>query len=335
MPTGIATANKVLTRVAVASPTQGFIAPLLAPEISSSEEQFDVTLIDTNALSDKYMGLVRGPSAESAAFDVAVGRPTHMKCVDHAVHTFLSAEALSDPVMAVAAQSTYVNQLVKLLLIERERDFVALCAGILTSTRTSTPGTKWDASGATPIADIKVKIALVEAASGVDRSMLTFACPSDVLAAIMDSAEAQTLRGTVTLKEGGISSNAIDLAKLLGIKNVVVGAASYNSAAIGATPSFARCWSDNALLCYVDPAPGILTAGAFATAVWNQPDIVMGRGGRIDGWAVFSREDQDRKAQRIEASRYYDMRCLYGDDASADSATVARVPAHYFTNTLT
>ncbi len=96
------------------------------------------------------------------------------------------------------------------------------------------------------------------------------------------------------------------LAKALGIDNLFVITAIYESAAEGATSSIAPCWDDDALLLYVPKSASIMTPAAGYQFVWKPS---------VGGGAQYMRSyrSEAKSTDYIEVRSYFDIKVTTAD----------------------
>lgn len=88
------------------------------------------------------------------------------------------------------------------------------------------------------------------------------------------------------------------MAAILGVQNLIVGDAVYNSANSGQAASMAAIIDDDALVCYIEPAPAIMSATAGLTFVWPA--------GGAEG-AVVQYREQAIKSDVLQHSEQWDQ----------------------------
>ena len=189
------------------------------------------------------------------------------------------------------------------MMIKRDRDWASsfFSGGSWTGSTTAgdiTPGTKWDASGATPIEDIEAQADSVEAKTGFRANTLVLGVAA--YTALKNSADVvDRIRYTQT----GVVSEDL-LASLLGMDNVLVARGVYNSALEGATDSISRIYTtDTALLLYVPPAPSLMNPSAGYTFAWTGYT-----GAGPDGQRVSRFRMDHLRSDRIEMEMAYDQK---------------------------
>lgn len=97
---------------------------------------------------------------------------------------------------------------------------------------------------------------------------------------------------------------ASQLAALFGLKRVIVGMAGYNTANRGQDASMAAIIDDDALICYVEPGPGIFKPSAGYTFAWGDG----GGDGIIDNW-----RDGENDADLIKMKEQWDQKAVATD----------------------
>ena len=94
------------------------------------------------------------------------------------------------------------------------------------------------------------------------------------------------------------------IAAAFGVSNYLVGKASYNSANEGQTFSASAIIDDDALVCYVAPQPGIMSASAGYTFAWDG-------GGGVGSIATY--RDQSSKSDVLQHSEAWDQKAVATD----------------------
>ena len=160
------------------------------------------------------------------------------------------------------------------------------------------PGTKWDATGATPIEDIDAQANSVEAKTGFKPNVLVLGI--DAFTALKNSAD---VVDRIRYTQAGIVTEDI-LAGLLGVEKVVVARAVYNSALEGATDVVSRIYTgDTALLLYRPTAPSLMHPSAGYTFAWTGY-----QGAGPDGQRVSRFRMDHLRSDRIEMEMAYDQK---------------------------
>lgn len=205
----------------------------------------------------------RAPGTRAVTRDFALSNDNFYCDVKALAHNISSqVKANADP--AVDPEESAVRMLLQDMMLEEEIAFSAVAFGANWGTNT-TPGTVWSNAAAYPIADCATAIRTVLLATGKRPNVL--------------------LLGNDVWDTGlGIHEDLVDrlpdhaprivtlpfAANLLGLDEILVSRAVYNSAVEGIAASNAFAATRNAgLMFYRNPNPGLLSATAGATFVWS------------------------------------------------------------------
>jgi len=245
---------------------------------------------------------MRAPGTESA------GAGYNLTTASYSANVLALHKDVADQIRANAdaplnMDSDATKFLTQQMLIKRDLDWAAsfFSGGSWTGSTTGsdiTPGTKWDASGATPIEDIDAQANSVEAKTGFKPNILVLGI--DAFTALKNSADVvDRIRYTQT----GVVTEDI-LASLLGVEKVVVARAVYNSALEGATDSISRIYTgDTALLLYRPTSPSLMHPSAGYTFAWTGY-----QGAGPDGQRVSRFRMDHLRSDRIEMEMAYDQK---------------------------
>lgn len=204
----------------------------------------------------------RAPGTRVALRDFGVSDSSyfiHVKAVGHAISE--QDQKNADP--GVNLEEGIVRGLVQDLKIRRELDFGTLAFASNWGTNT-TPTVKWDLATAYPLVDLATGIRAIQYNTGRLPNKLILGSETwysgllnhaDIIERVPDNAPRIATPGFV--------------ANLLGLNEVLVATAGYNSAGEGLTASYSSILGDSALLLYVDPNPGLLSPTAGAHFVWS------------------------------------------------------------------
>jgi hypothetical protein len=166
-----------------------------------------------------------------------------------------------------------------------------------------TPGTKWDASGSTPIKDMRAQITSMHKKTGRRANTLTLA--QDVWDALQDNAD---FIDRISVNTTRIVTKEL-LAQVLELDNVYVGGAIETTTAEGAATQASNfVMTDGALLTHTPRAPGRRVPAAGYTFAWT------GLLGAAAGSARISRFRMEHlRSDRIEAESAYDQKQVAPD----------------------
>jgi hypothetical protein len=166
--------------------------------------------------------------------------------------------------------------------------------------QTASPSTKWNAaSGTTIIADVKAAKNAIHASTGVDPNLMVI--PRDVFNALEIAPELlerfkYTEGGNVTLQQ---------MATLFGVNEIIVTGDQINNAAEGQTASLGGIWTDEAFLCYSNPAQDIKALTFCRTFNWT----AMGGSGP-KGISTYTYAEDPIDSRIVRARQYTDEKVI-------------------------
>jgi len=162
-----------------------------------------------------------------------------------------------------------------------------------------TPGTLWDASSSTPIADVETAKNTVLTNTGYVPN--TVIMSYKVFSALVDNADIVD-RIKYTSQE---SVTEELLARLFGVDRVLIMASTYNTAQEGATASYAQIGDKDVLVCYTPANPGLMVPSAGYNMVWTGVSAGLGTGAAVSRYRI-----EERKADRIEIEAAFDFKIV-------------------------
>lgn len=271
-------------------------------------------IINVNKQSDSYFTYDKGdfmrdemeqrsPSSKSAGGGYAIDANNFYNCIPYAFHKDIDDDIRdnSDAPLDMDRDATqFVSQKG---LIKMERLFFTNFYKTGVWSEDFTPGTKWDAGNSTPIKDIKIKILKIKRLTGYKPNILGLS--PDVL-------DVLTEHDDFTDRIKYTSSDSVDLdmiAKLIGIKKVMVADAVYNKAAKGVAVNMDFIVpAKTALLGYANDAPSILTPSAGYIFAWKRRGLAGKFGNAIKKFYL-----QEIKSDRIEIEMAIDPKLIAAD----------------------
>ena len=163
----------------------------------------------------------------------------------------------------------------------------------------ATPGTLWDAASSTPIADVETaKNAVLTNTGYVPNTVIM---SYKVFSALVDNSDIVD-RIKYTSQE---SVTEELLARLFGVDRVLMMAATYNTAAEGATASYSLVGDKDVLVCYTPANPGLMVPSAGYNMVWTGVSSGLGTGAAVSRYRI-----EERKADRIEIEAAFDFKVV-------------------------
>jgi hypothetical protein len=178
-------------------------------------------------------------------------------------------------------ESTGTQWLAGRALIRKERLFAPLMATGVWTSGTGAVSAKWSTTS-TPIADVRTAKRTVSQLTGLTPNMMI--CGEIVEDRLVTNAN--ILDGLKYTAAATVESVRGALAALLGLNQILVAQAIYNSANENATGTFAPIVDDDALICYQDPGAGVFGATAFKMFYWEP-------GGGLGGVRRYREEGND------------------------------------------
>ncbi len=191
-------------------------------------------------------------------------------------------------------------------LIKKERKFSAdfFKTGVWETDDTTT--TDWDDfTSGDPVKDVLTAVRTISLSTG--KKANTIAMGDIVHQAVVNHPDIIDRVKYVQMPTVEAVSNA--LASLMGVERYIVGLAGYNDANIGQSYSAVAIIDDDALICYVEPAPGIFKASAGYTFAWGDGGgaglIQNWRDGENDADLIKNKEQWDQKAVATDLGFFY------------------------------
>lgn len=249
----------------------------------------------------------RAPGTESAGSGWTVDSTPSYYADIWAVH-----KDIDDPTRANADQPLDMDRdatefVTRQLMLRREKEFATkyFTTGLWTGSTTGSDiviGTKWDAASSDPVDDIEEqKEATLQKTGYMPNTLIVTPQVHRALksnAAILDRIK-YTQRGIVTEDI---------LAALFGVERYMVARATNNTANEGAATSMNFVFgTDQALLVYSAPRPGIMQPSGGYTFAWN------GFGASMGGWRISRFRMEHLKSDRVEGEAAYALKLVAAD----------------------
>lgn len=337
MPDGIKSTSLTLSNMAASRPRQRqYIAEAIAPTYALPHETAAIALFDPAARGWKSRQTQRARGAEAIKIDTSVSRPATYAVKHHATSISIPDEDRAGEVIPLNELTPWMDMLIETLSIERELELVSRIAALFTSgnSQSGAVDAVFTAPTASPLTNIRKKCETVLDASGVYPNSI--AMDIKTFHALAYSEEARdAFKFTVDPATLGVDKLSAIMANRIfpnGDGRIYVSTARYNTAAEGATPTWSPIWGDDIFISYTE-TPRSLTATTFMTATWTGASQVSGRSGGagFGGWTVWTMPDEKAHALFMEAGQYRDLVCPWGDDATADAATIKQAAGYRLT----
>lgn len=202
--------------------------------------------------------------SESRRVDWRVDTDSY-RCEEYALNDLIDEREYQQADTPLNLQRDTVENLQRLMLLDKEQRVHDLVTNTSTLTKNVTLATtaQWRDAGATgstaePIIDFEQGSEAIRADTGVRPNLAVFG-----MAAFLAWSKSDQVIAKITTPGGPWGSPTIDVAQAgtllapYGITKVVVADGIKNTAGFGVTDSFSDIWTDEVLLAYVTPSPGI------------------------------------------------------------------------------
>jgi len=291
--------DAILTNMSVAymNEADSFIANKVFPTVNV-QKQSDKYFTYTQADFYRDQAKARADGTESAGSGYGLSTATYSSAV-WALHKDIGDQVRANSDAPLDPDMDATRFLSHQMMIRQERDWASnfFTTGVWDTD--STPSTLWSASGSDPIGNIETGKNTILSDTGYLANTLVLSYNTySVLKNHPDFVD--------RFKYTSADSIGPDLmARILEVDNVFVMKGVYNSAAEGGTASYAQIGDKDALLCYVAPQAGLMTASAGYNFVWT------GVGGGLGTSTAVSRFRMDHlRSDRLEIESAWDFKVV-------------------------
>lgn len=291
--------DAILTNMSVAymQDAESFVASKVFPTVNVAK-QSDKYFTYTQADFYRDQAVVRADGTESAGSGYGLSTDTYSSAV-YALHKDIGDQVRANSDSPLDPDMDATRFLTHQMLIRQERDWAGTHFTTGVWGTDATPSTLWSASGSTPISDI-------EAAKNTILNNTGYLANTLVLSYKAYSILKNHADVVDRYKYTSAESISPDLmARLFEVDRIFVMKGVYNSAAEGATASYGQIGDKDALLCYVAPQAGLMTASAGYNFVWT------GVGGGLGTSTAVSRFRMDHlRSDRLEIESAWDFKVV-------------------------
>jgi hypothetical protein len=291
--------NSILTQMSVAfmQENYAFVASKVFPQINVNK-QSDSYFVYSQADFFRDQVQPRADGTESAGTGYSLSTATY-SATNYALHKDIGHLTLANSDSPLDPLGDATRFLSQQMLIKQERDWATNCFATSIWGTDATPSTLWSAASSTPIADVETAKNTVLTNTGYLPN--TMVMSYKVFSALVDNDDI-----TDRIKYTSSDSVTADLlAKLFGLDRVLIMSSTYNSAAEGASASYAQIGDRDALVCYVAPNPGLMMPSAGYSMLWS------GVGGGLGTNTAISQFDlPERRATRVEIESAWDFKVV-------------------------
>jgi hypothetical protein len=248
----------------------------------------------------------RAPSTESAGSGYAVETDSYNASVQ-ALHKDVDDQLRANQDAPLNMDRDAAEFVTRGLMLRKEKDWAAKY--FKTSTWTGgtggvdfVPATKWDASGSTPITDIRSQIGEVKSKTGFRPNKLLLA--EDVWLILQDNAD---FLDRIAITQRKIVTKEL-LASVLDVGEVLVAGGIENTAAEGAALAMDWLFKKQALLVYAAPRPSIMMPSAGYVFSWTGYLGASQQGMRMKRFRM-----EPIASDRVEGEMAYDQKLVASD----------------------
>jgi len=291
--------DAILTNMSVAymQDADSFVASKVFPTVNVAK-QSDKYFTYTQADFYRDQAVVRADGTESAGSGYGLSTDTYSSAV-YALHKDIGDQVRANSDSPLDPDMDATRFLTHQMLIRQERDWAGTNFTTGVWGNDSTPSTLWSASGSDPIGDIEAGKNTILSDTGYLANTLVLSYNAySILKNHTDVVD--------RYKYTSADSISPDLlAKVFEVDRIFVMKGVYNSAAEGATASYGQIGDKDALLCYVAPQAGLMTASAGYNFVWS------GVGGGLGTSTAVSRFRMDHlRSDRLEIESAWDFKVV-------------------------
>jgi len=291
--------DAILTNMSIAymNEMDSFVASRVFPTVNV-QKQSDKYFTYTQADFYRDQAKTRADGTESAGSGYGLSTATYSSAV-WALHKDIGDQVRANSDAPLDPDMDATRFLSHQMMIRQERDWASnfFTTGVWDTD--STPSTLWSASGSDPIGNIETGKNTILSDTGYLANTLVLSYNTySVLKNHPDFVD--------RFKYTSADSIGPELmARLLEVDRVLVMKGVYNSAAEGGTASYAQIGDKDALLCYVAPQAGLMTASAGYNFVWT------GVGGGLGTSTAVSRFRMDHlRSDRLEIESAWDFKVV-------------------------
>jgi hypothetical protein len=223
-------------------------------------------------------------------------------CKEHALESQISWARMNNADAALRLERRHTVGLSRKLKLEREKAVADKLFNVTTfsgKTAALAAADRWDVDTSSPVTKVSTLKETIRVASGIEPNALVVG--GSVWASLRNHPDI-TSRVAGMIRDTPASTQQACMA--LGIDNILVGRAIYNSAIEGNTASHASIWGKYALLCYIDPIAGGDTEGLITPAVQFVCDVAAAP------FSTFTYEDQSSRSHIIQVYDCYTVETI-------------------------
>lgn len=239
----------------------GWAGAQLAPMFRTAEQNAKYAVFDKENFLNRPKNIQRAPGTPYSHSGMSLSEDSY-NCEDKGHAVVVDETQRKKYRNQFDADFAAIRRAMMVVRYGHEREVKALVdAGTVPS---STPGTKWDASGSDPKGDIKALRKAFRDGCGMDPNTLTI--NKDVAEALYEHPDLIDLFKYSQVAVLG----AEDIARVFKIPRVIIAGEYEQSAEEGLTSSITQIWGDDAIFSVTDNSQDLEAPNAFRTFVWTE-----------------------------------------------------------------
>jgi hypothetical protein len=300
-----------LTNISVAWPNNGLVGPVLTPAVTVRKQSDKYYVFGREAWAVDPSGDLRAPGTEANEIPGLEVSLDSYFADEHALKIAITDEERENVDSPMAPDRDGTELVTSKILLARElaiMSMVTTAASYATNNTVTLSGTSQfnDYTNSDPIGVFRTAFRNFHAGLFIEPNLAVI--PYQVMTQLEDHPD---FIARIQYVERGVLTAEI-IASLLGLEQVIVPGAGYNSANPGQSASVAYLWGKDIVLAYVPPRPG-LKIPAFAY------EFVWGYGGNRP-MVTYRWREQRRRSDLVEVSRRYDLKFVAKDDSGKSIA---------------
>jgi hypothetical protein len=243
--------NAALTSLAISYKNYELVWDRIFPIVPVAKESDTYFVFNKEELQDEDALRAAGAEAREITWDVTTATYTAQ---EYTLRHLLADRIIANADVAVRPEISTVNKLMRKILLGTERRTALLCQNTVNVGTAATPSIKWDGTSPTIEKDIDTAKDTVRLAIGTEPTSIML--PYKVKNAVKrDSTIRDLIRYNITppdilLRNGELPPVIFNL-------EVIIAGAIRNTANEGQTESLGDVWTDNSLVFYKEPNPGL------------------------------------------------------------------------------
>lgn len=256
-----ATFNPILTTTAVKfmQNAKEFAGSALFPTFLTGERAANYYVFDRENFVNVPKNIQRAPGSAYKRTQMVLSDDSY-SCKNYGVEEPIDDSEKANYASALDADKSASARATSIVALNHE----LRCYDKATSAAvpSSTPSTKWDQAGATPIADIDAAREIIHTNCGMDANTLVMS--RDVFNVLKERAD---ILDKIKYTQKGIITADL-LAAVFGVDRVVVAGAQINTAPEGQTMAVSKIWGDSVVLAHVNTAQDLKAPNFGRTFNW-------------------------------------------------------------------